>query len=302
MRIRDIAWAKLNLTLEILGRRDDAFHELRSLVAFASVGDTLEFVSEPAGSHERAETFALDVEGPFARALQGANLILEAAQTARARFPALSPGQFRLVKTLPVAAGLGGGSADAAAALRLLMQTSDGAVDADDIAALAPELGSDVAVCLRSAPALMTGRGESVEFVTGFPPCGVVLVNPGMELATAAVFGALRAAPLRTPPEPVQPPDFDGSFEALIAYASARANDLEPAALTLAPQIHTVLSKLHDLPGVRLVRLSGSGATCFAVFATPREALRGAILAVEQEPDWWITAGILGHPQAPPSA
>jgi 4-diphosphocytidyl-2-C-methyl-D-erythritol kinase len=302
MRIRDIAWAKLNLTLEILGRRDDGFHELRSLVAFAGVGDTLEFVSEAAGSHERAGTFTLDVEGPFARALQGANLILEAAQAARARLPALSPGQFRLVKTLPVAAGLGGGSADAAAALRLLMQTSDGAVGAYDIASLAPALGSDVAVCLRSAPALMTGRGEIVTPVTGFPQCGVVLVNPGVELATAAVYGALRAAPLTAPPELAPAPDFGGSFEALIDYASARANDLEPAALTLAPQIQTVLPKLQDFPGVRLVRLSGSGATCFAVFATPREALRAAILLAEQEPDWWITAGILGDPQAPPSA
>ncbi|ODR94935.1 hypothetical protein AUC70_03900 [Methyloceanibacter stevinii] len=309
MRIRDIAWAKLNLTLEVLGRRDDGFHELRSLVAFAGVGDTLEFVShrqgaprlvsEQAGSQDNSETFALDVEGPFAQAWEGANLILEAAQTARARFPALSPGTFRLVKTLPVAAGLGGGSADAAAALRLLMQTSDGAVGADDVAALAPELGSDVAVCLRSAPAFMTGRGEIVAPVTGFPQCGVVLVNPGVELATGAVYGALGAAPLKAPPQEAPPQDFGGDFEALIAYASARANDLEPAALKLAPEIGSVLSKLQELAGVRLVRLSGSGATCFAVFASPREALRAAILLAEQEPEWWITAGILGDPHAP---
>lgn len=309
MRIRDIAWAKLNLTLEILGRRDDGFHELRSLVAFAGVGDTLEFVShrppklelvsESAGPQDSSETYALEVEGPFARALDGANLILTAAQEARARFPVLSPGTFRLVKTLPVAAGLGGGSADAAAALRLLVQTSGGTVGGDDIAALAPELGSDIAVCLRSAPAFMTGRGEIVAPVAGFPQCGVVLVNPGVELATAAVYAALRAAPLQAPPETAPPPDFGGSFEALIAYASARANDLEPAALKLAPEIGGVLSKLRDLPGVRLVRLSGSGATCFAVFASPREALRAAILIAEQEPEWWVTAGVLGEPQAP---
>ncbi|WP_108681421.1 4-(cytidine 5'-diphospho)-2-C-methyl-D-erythritol kinase [Methyloceanibacter sp. wino2] len=309
MRTRDIAWAKLNLTLEVLGRREDGFHELRSLVAFAGVGDTLEFisarhgtpklVSEHAGSQNHSETFGLDVEGPFAQALEGGNLILEAAQAARARFPALSPGTFRLVKTLPVAAGLGGGSADAAAALRLLMQTSDGTVGTDDIAALAPDLGSDVAVCLRSAPAFMTGRGEIVAPVSGFPQCGVLLVNPGVELATAAVYGALDAAPLKAPPQEAPPPDFGADFEVLIAYASARANDLQPAALKLAAEIESVLSKLQELAGARLVRLSGSGATCFAVFASPREALRAAILLAEQEPEWWITAGILGDPQAP---
>ncbi|BAQ16493.1 4-(cytidine 5'-diphospho)-2-C-methyl-D-erythritol kinase [Methyloceanibacter caenitepidi] len=308
MRIRDIAWAKLNLTLEVLGRREDGFHELRSLVAFVGAGDTLEFasghygaprlVSDETGSQDQSEIFTLDVEGPYADALEGANLILEAAQAARARFPVLSPGRFRLVKTLPVAAGLGGGSADAAAALRLLMQTSDGVVGADDIASLAPELGSDVAVCLRSTPAFMTGRGEIVEPVTGFPQCGVLLVNPGVELATGAVYGALGAAPLKAPPQEAHAPDFGGDFEALIAYAAARGNDLEPAALKLAPEIGGVLSKLQELKGVRLVRLSGSGATCFAVFASPREALWAAILLAEHEPEWWITAGVLGDPKA----
>ena len=309
MSIRDIAWAKLNLTLEVLGRRDDGFHELRSLVAFAGVGDTLEFVSDRArgpklvsnhpSPQDRAGAFALDIEGPFSHALEGANLILDAAHAARDRFPVLHPGTFRLVKTLPVAAGLGGGSADAAAALRLLMRASEGDISADDIAALAPALGSDVAVCLRSAPAMMTGRGEIVTPVTGFPQCGVVLVNPGVELATGAVYGALGAEPLKAPPHAAPPPEFGGSFEALIAYAADRTNDLEPPALTLAPEIGTVLSQLNELTGARLVRLSGSGATCFAVFATPREALRAAILLAEQEPDWWITAGVLGDPRAP---
>ncbi|MDJ0512066.1 MAG: 4-(cytidine 5'-diphospho)-2-C-methyl-D-erythritol kinase [Methyloceanibacter sp.] len=305
--MRDIAWAKLNLTLEVLGRRDDGFHELRSLVAFAGVGDTLSLaVEQPRGlklvsdrgyAADRPEPFTLDIEGPFATSLGGTNLILEAAQAAQRRFPALVPGRFRLVKTLPVAAGLGGGSADAAAALRLLIRSSKGAVSAEGIAALAPELGSDVAVCLQSVPAMMTGRGEVVAPVTGFPQCGVVLANPGLELATGPVYGALGAEPLEGEPEPEPSPDFRGEFEALMAYASTRNNDLEPAALTLVPEIGTVLEKLRALEGVRLVRLSGSGATCFAVFATPREALRAAILLAEQEPDWWITAGTLGDPR-----
>jgi 4-diphosphocytidyl-2-C-methyl-D-erythritol kinase len=306
MRIREIAWAKLNLTLEVLGRRDDGFHELRSLVAFAGVGDSLEFlpgdsdapsvVSGPAQASNGPDAFALEVEGPFAQALSGANLILNAAQAAKDRFPELGFGKFRLVKTLPVAAGLGGGSADAAAALRLLVQAKDGAVSLNDIAAVTPELGSDVAVCLRSRPSMMTGRGERIKLVQGFPQCGVLLANPGVQLSTAAVYGGLEAEPFRGQEESLPPLDFGGSFEMLIEYASARANDLEPAALKLAPGVGTMLSTLGNLAGVRLVRLSGSGATCLAVFASPREALRAAILLAEREPDWWITAGILGDP------
>ena len=312
MRFRDIAWAKLNLTLEVLGRRGDGFHELRSVVAFADVGDTVEFtphvsqgpglVSRGAGSPMPPDAVSLEIEGPVAGALGGANLILEAAEGARACVPALTLGAFKLVKTLPVAAGLGGGSADAAAALRLLIEASGGAFSADGADAISPKLGSDVAVCLRSAPALMTGRGEVVAAVSGFPQCGVVLANPGVELATSAVDGALGAEPLDAPQDATPPPDFGGSLEALIAYASARGNDLEPAARRLAPEIGTVLSNLETLKGARLVRLSGSGATCFAVFATPREALRAAILLAEQAPDWWITTGILGDLRKPLTA
>lgn len=309
MRFRNIAWAKLNLTLEVLGRRGDGFHELRSLVAFAGVGDTVEFtphsspgprlVAQGAGAPASPNGFTLEIEGPFAGALGGANLILEAAEAARARVPALPSGAFRLVKALPVAAGLGGGSADAAAALRLLVEAGAGALLAEDADAIAPALGSDVAVCLRSTPALITGRGEIVTAVSGFPQCGVVLANPGVELATSAVYGALGTAPLDAAPEGAAPLDFGGSFEELIAYASPRGNDLERVARKLAPEVGTVHSALETLNGARLVRLSGSGATCFAVFATPREALRAAILLAEQAPDWWITAGVLGDPGKP---
>ncbi|HML90917.1 4-(cytidine 5'-diphospho)-2-C-methyl-D-erythritol kinase [Methyloceanibacter sp.] len=307
MGLRDIAWAKLNLTLEILGRRADGFHELRSLVAFAGVGDTVAFAPKtepnlravpPGADASPQHAFTLDAAGPFATALGGGNLILDAAEAACARIPALAEGRFRLVKTLPVAAGLGGGSADAAAALRLLVQASGGVFSMRDAESIAPDLGSDVAVCLRSAPALMTGRGEIVAPVAGFPRCGVVLANPHVELATSAVYGALNAPPLDGTPEVEPPPDFDGSFEALIAYASTRSNDLERVAIALAPEIDAVLERLRALDGERLVRLSGSGATCFAVFEKPREALRAAILLAEQEPDWWVTASTLGDPSA----
>lgn len=273
----------------MLGRRADGFHELRSLVAFAGAGDTVELTPQ--------HGLDLDVEGPCGGALEGRNLIVEAAEAVQAQAPSLTLGRFRLVKTLPVAAGLGGGSADAAAALRLIAQANAGSLTEESMAGLAPTLGSDVAVCLKSAPALMSGRGEIVEPVRGFPRCGVVLANPGVELATAAVYGALNAAPLGSSWEALAPPDFGGSFENLIAYASDRNNDLEPVARRLALEVDVVLSALAALDGARLVRLSGSGATCFAVFATPREALRAATLLAEDHPDWWIAASMLGDPK-----
>lgn len=288
--LRDIAWAKLNLTLEVVGRRADGFHELRSLVAFAGLGDTVEL--EP-----RQGTLDLRVEGPFAGVLTGANLIIQAAEAAKAHEPGLTLGRFRLFKTLPVAAGLGGGSADAAAALRLIAGANPGSLPGTAAAALAPQLGSDVAVCLVSKPALITGRGEIVSPVQGFPPCGVVLANPGLPLATADVYGALDAPPVSPAPDPSPPPDFAGDFETLIAYAAPRGNDLEAAATRLVPEIATVLAALAALDGARLARLSGSGPTCFALFATPRAALRAATLLAEREPDWWIVASRLGEPQ-----
>jgi len=292
--LRDIGWAKLNLTLEVLGRRPDGFHELRGLVAFAGLGDTVEL--EP-----RRGVLGLGIEGPFAAALKCSdcvNLITEAAEAAKSHKPSLTLGRFRLVKTLPVAAGIGGGSADAAAALRLIARANPDSFPETIAAALAPQLGSDVAVCLSSAPALITGRGEIVSPVQDSPSCGVVLANPGLALATADVYGALQAPPAPTTGKPSVPPDFAGDFEKLIAYAAARGNDLEAAATRLVPEIGTVLSALSGLDGARLARLSGSGPTCFAIFATQRQALRAATLLAQSEPDWWIAASSLGDPNS----
>ena len=281
--LRDTGWAKLNLTLEVLGRRADGFHELRSLVAFAGLGDEVEL--EPDGALE------LKVEGPFAHALGGDNLILKAAKAALDLAPNLRLGCFRLVKLLPVAAGLGGGSADAAAALRLIARANGGALTEAQLAELAPKLGSDVTVCLDSQPALITGRGEKVERVGGFPFCGVLLANPGSPLATEAVYAALRAAPLAAPPRPgAEKLDFQGDFARLLDYARPRGNDLEAPAARLTPEIREVLAALVTLQGVRIARLSGSGPTCFALFATEAEAQRAAASLAAEHPAWWITA------------
>jgi 4-diphosphocytidyl-2-C-methyl-D-erythritol kinase len=282
----DTARAKINLTLRVLGRRDDSYHELSSLVAFAEAGDVVEL--------EPDAPFGLSVDGPFADALGGDNLILAAAGLAKALKPKARLGRFRLLKRLPVAAGLGGGSADAAAALRLIARASGGELAEADCTRIAVQLGSDVIVCLASKPALMTGRGEKVTSVRGFPSCAVVLANPRLPLATAPVYAALRAEPLVTPPSPVEAPDFGANFEALIAYLLPRGNDLERPAAGLVPAIREVLASLSGLEGARIARLSGSGPTCFALFATEAEAKRGAAALGASHPSWWIVSSMLG--------
>lgn len=283
--LRQTATAKINLTLTVLGQREDSYHALESLVAFASPGDSLEL--------EPGEDLTLVVEGPFAGALSGSNLVIAAARAAKAAVPALRLGRFRLIKNLPVAAGLGGGSADAAASLRLLAQANGDLLKPDLMTALAAQLGSDVSVCLQARAALMSGRGEIVTQLRGFPSCGVVLANAGQALATADVYAALDAPPLVDSPSAPDIPDFAGSFEKLIDYVRPRCNDLEPVALRLVPAVGETLAALGALKGARLARLSGSGPACFALFASPEEAERdGAALAAVQ-PDWWVASGAL---------
>lgn len=284
--LHDIARAKINLTLEVLGRRADGFHEIKSLVAFASFGDDLELAP--------GDGLDLEIEGPFAAVLGKDNLILDAARAARANVPSLKLGRFRLTKGLPVAAGLGGGSADAAAALRLIARANPGLIDATALAEIASKLGSDMSVCLGSQPALIEGRGEKVEPVSGVPPCGVVLANPGQPLATQAVYAALHAEPLRADPRHgAEKLDFRGDFAALLAYTLPRGNDLEAPAANLVPEIRGVLAALSALQGVRLTGLSGSGPTCFALFATQDEAKRAAAGLAAAHPRWWVAAGAL---------
>ena len=288
--LRDTGWAKLNLTLEVLGRRTDGFHELKSLVAFAAFGDEVEL--EPHGALD------LEVEGPFAQALGGDNLIVKASNAALGMVPSLRLGRLRLVKVLPVAAGLGGGSADAAAVLRLIARANPGAMSEAALGELAPQLGSDVTVCLTRRPALITGRGETIRPVNGLPSCGVLLANPGEPLATEAVYATLRAAPLGAPPRhEAERLDFHGDFAQLVAYALPRGNDLEAPAAQLVPTIRTVLAALVALKGVRLARLSGSGPTCFALFATEEDAKRAATILAAEHPTWWIAATTLGETQ-----
>jgi 4-diphosphocytidyl-2-C-methyl-D-erythritol kinase len=285
--LHETARAKLNLTLEVKGRRPDRFHELESLVAFADFGDRVELEPGP--------DIKLEIDGPFAPVLgsQG-NLILAAAEAARAGCPGLTLGCFRLIKELPIASGIGGGSADAAAALRLLARANPGKLQPNLLTEIASKLGSDVTACLTRKSALMTGRGEIVRELPGFPVCGVLLANPGVELPTAKVYDALNAKPCRNNDNRAGIlPQFGGSFEKLIDYARARGNDLEAPARKLAPIIGEVLALLSDF-GPSLARLSGSGATCFALFDSIQEAASAGLSLSRRQSNWWVKAGSLG--------
>ncbi|MGI9384350.1 MAG: 4-(cytidine 5'-diphospho)-2-C-methyl-D-erythritol kinase [Methyloligellaceae bacterium] len=285
--LTELAAAKINLTLEILGRRPDGYHELVSLVAFARAGDRLSLTP--------GEAFGLDVEGPFGADLGADNLVERAVRRAQDYHPALRAGAFRLEKMLPMAAGLGGGSADAAAALRLLAAANPEGAGAVDFRPISAELGADVTVCLEQRAALMWGIGERVAPVARLPETFVVLVNPGVPLATAEVYAALDAPPLdgemvdAAPGLPGPFPDLD----ALLAFLQSSRNDLEAPALRLAPEITEARDLLAEAEGCRLVRLSGSGATWFGVFATQAEAERAAERIARDRPGWWVVASSL---------
>jgi 4-diphosphocytidyl-2-C-methyl-D-erythritol kinase len=283
----ETAPAKVNLTLRVLGRRADGYHELESLVAFAEIGDSLRL--DPGGE------LKLTVGGPHAAAAGPGddNLVLKAARALAASVPGLRLGTFALEKRLPVAAGLGGGSADAAAALRLLARLNGLAADDARLSAAARATGADVPVCLDPRPRLMRGIGEILSAPLDLPPLPAVLVNPGVALPTRAVFAAWQ------PAAPAAPFDLEAaaqlrSRDTLLRFLAAYGNDLEGAAISLAPAVAEVIVALRALPGCRLARMSGSGATCFALLSSAAEAIEGAKMLGGKFPHWWVRATALG--------
>lgn len=282
----ELARAKINLTLRVLGRRPDGYHELVSLVAFARCGD-LVTLDTSVGSTVR-------VVGPYAGAIDGPNLLECVLKEVGARYPGLRRGAVTLDKRLPVAAGLGGGSADAAALLRLLTAANPDHRDHVDWDGIATSLGADVPVCLRDRPALMWGIGEHVRQVPDLPEMGIVLANPGVPLSTASVFKHLAAAPVPAGMQPPPLPTYAGNPAALIDYMQENPNDLEPAARALCPQVVTVLAALSALDDALIARMSGSGATCFALFADAAAARDAATRLTAAHPSWWIAASTIG--------
>ena len=283
--LTDTARAKINLTLRITGRRADGYHELESLVVFAGLADTLTL--EPA-----AHT-SLDITGPFAGAIDAAgdNLVLKAFNALAALVPGLKGGRFRLDKHIPVAGGVGGGSADAAAALRLLARLNDISFDDARLMTAALRTGADVPVCFVSRACVMSGVGERLSPPLHLPELPALLVNPRVGVATRDVFAALARSGL--PKDDRTLGDVPRDADALIKYLRGHGNDLTSPAIACAPVIGEVLQELEALPGVRLVRMSGSGATCFALFATEAEAAAAESQLAARRPDWWAAATIL---------
>ena len=262
----------------MLGRRADGYHDLKSLVAFADVGDELALAP--------GDKLDLTVSGPSAAVIgpSGDNLVMKAARSLAALMPGLKTGHFALTKHLPVAAGLGGGSADAAAALRLLARCNGIAPGDARLMAAARQTGADVPVCLDPRSRLMTGIGDVLSAPLDLAPLPAVLVNPGVALATKDVFRALTLPSSSTAADDVVP-----TFQLI----SAGTNDLETPAIALQPVIADVLAALREFAGCRLARMSGSGATCFGLFDSKQSATAAAGNLGVAHPGWWVRATLL---------
>jgi 4-diphosphocytidyl-2-C-methyl-D-erythritol kinase len=274
MTVREFGAAKVNLFLHVLGRRPDGYHDLDSLVVFAEVGDEIEL----AASHERV----VSVEGRFADAVPNdtSNIALRAVDLLGDAVGRNDGVHVRIVKNVPVAAGLGGGSADAAAVLRGLARLWE-IGPSMAFPTVAQALGADVPVCLRSQAARITGVGEMVEPLEPAAPLAIVLVNCGDALATADVFAACKAYGEGAP---------DKDTDNLTPWVLEGRNDLEAPAIALASGVGQTLDVLRDQQGCLVARMSGSGATCFGLFASAAAATAGAVAIAAVHPAWWVVA------------
>jgi 4-diphosphocytidyl-2-C-methyl-D-erythritol kinase len=286
MGVTEIARAKVNLTLKVLGRRADGYHTLESLVTFAAIGDRLTF--------DPGLGVRLLVSGPFAEAIAGPNILEGALDLLSQSGVDLGGGSLTLEKNLPVAAGLGGGSADAGALLRLARAAHAGRAEEPLWRDLARRLGADVPVCFADRPARMGGIGDELQLLaTGtspLPPLPAVLANPGVPLATARVFAALQAPLLKGARAATAPLAPIGSLAALCDLIGTVGNDLEPPAMALEPVIGAVKAALLACPGCRTAAMSGSGPTCFGIFTSEAQAVAAAVALRSSEPRWWVVA------------
>ena len=276
------AAAKVNLYLHVIGRRADGYHLLDSLIAFADIGDRLTVAP--------GATLSLEISGPEAAGLALArddNLVLRAARLLADHTGTTLGAALHLEKNLPIAAGLGGGSSDAAAALRALAALWQVSVGEEAMYRLGAKLGADLAACLYGRAAWVGGIGERIEPAADLPQAGILLANPRRELPTAAVFAARNGPFGETGRFAPMPQDVFGLSQVLLS----RRNDLTEAAINLAPEIGGVLARLARLPGALLARMSGSGATCFALFPDRTAAHEACAALAATEPGWWCATG-----------
>lgn len=294
MRIRVFAPAKINLFLEVEAPGSDGMHPISSLAAFADVGDVVE--ARP------ADTLTLEVAGPFAHALnpEGDNLVIRAAHALAAFAGVAARAALKLEKNLPVASGIGGGSTDAAAALKALRILWSLSASDNNLHAVGGRLGADVPVCIEARTACMTGTGTSFLSVDA-PPLSAVLVNPLRPLATGAVYRAYDAIGVFRPGARCTDVDLSDA-KALIATLRSVGNDLAPAARALEPAIAEIEALLTAQPEARYVALSGSGATVFALTDDAGAARALAARVAAARPDWWVQPTVLGAVDASPRA
>jgi len=279
--------AKINLYLHVTGRRPDGYHLLDSLVAFAGVHDRLRLAP--------ADDLSLVIEGPYGEGLatDSENLVMQAAVWLREAAGIKTGAHMVLEKNLPVASGIGGGSADCAAVLSGLSRMWGIEADAVDLIQLGLKLGADVPVCLFGRAAFMSGIGEDIAAAPILPPAWLVLVNPGAGLSTPAVFEARRAALGDKWSEPGQFEEPPVNAADLAGLLRTRNNDLTDGAISLQPVIGDVLQALDKTDGALLARMSGSGATCFGLFNDSGGAERAAAVLGGKHPQWWIIASPL---------
>lgn len=281
----ELAKAKINLTLEVVGKRSDGYHELNSLVAFASCGDHLTF--------EKQDKQDLIISGPFAFGLEGENLILKAADFITSAYPDIQSGIFSLDKRLPVASGIGGGSADAAAAIRLLSAQIPGGLEGLDYAEIARELGADIPVCIEQKPVMMTGIGDILKPVGGLVPLYAVLVNPGVPVSTGEIFRRLNASEIREDESSQAVIPAFSTFEDVLDYMTNHGNDLQVVAEDIEPAVVEVIKVIQEQEGCRISRMSGSGATCFGIFEKHTQAQKAVSEISTSYERWWVESCII---------
>jgi len=282
MALTAFAPAKVNLYLHVIGRRADGYHLLDSLIAFADIGDRI--TAEP------ATTLSLEISGPEASGLANLgqdNLVLRAARLLADHTGTTQGAALHLEKNVPVAGGIGGGSSDAAAALRVLAALWHLSIEEQALRSSGARLGADIPACLYGNAAWLGGIGERIEPARELPEAGILLANPRKALPTASVFAARRGPFGDTGRFTAMPRDAIGLARALVP----RRNDLTSAAIGLVPEINAVLASLARLPGALIARMSGSGATCFALFSDRGTAEAARMTLAVAEPGWWCAAG-----------
>jgi len=276
--------AKVNLYLHVVGRRPDGYHLLDSLAVFPKLGDTV--------AAEESDGLSLRLDGPMAAGLQAEsdNIVLKAARSLAAAAGLEPRAALTLTKRLPIASGIGGGSTDGVAALRVLCRLWRLNFSEQKLAEIGLSIGADLPVCLRGRPTQMAGIGEILSDAPVLPSGWMLLVNPGIALSTPAVFKARQAA--FSPPLPLTEAPAD--LAALAAALRLRNNDLTAPALSLAPVIGEALEAVAAQAGCLLSRMSGSGATCFGLFAEEAQVQAAAQAIAKYHPQWWVTAGVMG--------